>query len=83
MIEAVIYLLAIAGAGVVSVFYVPLWGILCHITILIAIIVRSALVNRYFHERLILPLALVPLLEVISLGISLTDMPSVVSYHLI
>ena len=82
MIEAVIYLLVIAGAEAVSVFYVPLWGILCHITILIVIIVRSALVNRYLHERLILPLSLVPLLRVISLGMSLTDVPRVVSYHL-
>ena len=82
MIEAVIYLLVIAGAEAVTVFCVPLWGILCHITILIAIIVRSALVNRYLHERLMLPLALVPLLRVISLGMSLTDIPRVVSYHL-
>lgn len=80
--EAVIYLLVIAGAEVVTVFYAPLWGMLCHIAILIVIIVRSALVNPHLHERLILPLALVPLLRVINLGMSLIGIPSIVSHHL-
>ena len=54
MIEAVIYLLVIAGAEAVSVFYSPPWGILCHIIISIAIIVHSALVSNNFHQRLLI-----------------------------
>ena len=80
MIEAAIYLLAIATAEAVAVFSVPPWGILCHIAVLTVIIVRSALVNRYFHERLMLPLALVPLLRIISLTMPLVNLPHIWLY---
>lgn len=77
MREAVIYLMAIAGAEAITVFSVPPWGILCYIAILIVIIVRSALVNVYFHQRLILPLALVPLMRIISVTISEMNVPQI------
>ena len=80
MIEATIYLLAIAIAEAVAVFSVPPWGILCHIAVLTVIIVRSALVNKYFHERLMLPLALVPLLRIISLTMPLVNLPRIWLY---
>lgn len=82
MIEPIIYLLAIAAAQAVSAFSVPTWGVLSHIAILTVIIVRSALVDDYLHQRLLLPLALVPLLGIIRLSMSLMDIPSIVSYHL-
>ena len=53
MIEAIIYLLAIALAEVITVFYMPLWGIVCHAIVLVAVIVHSAAVNRYFYGRLV------------------------------
>ena len=82
MVEAVIYLLAITAAQVVSAFYVPVWGILCHTVVLTVIIVRSSLVDEHFHKRLLLALALVPLLRIISLGIPLTDIPPILLYYL-
>jgi membrane protease YdiL (CAAX protease family) len=80
MIEAVIYLLAIAGAEALAAFCVPPWGALCHIVILIVIIVRSALVNKYFHQRLILPLALVPLMRILSLAMGTMNFPEIALY---
>jgi membrane protease YdiL (CAAX protease family) len=80
MIEAVIYLVAIAGAETVAFFSVPQWGALGHIAILIVIIVRSALVNKYFHQRLILPLALVPLMRILSLAIGTVNIPEIWLY---
>jgi membrane protease YdiL (CAAX protease family) len=80
MIEAVIYLVAIAGAEAVTAFSVPPWGMLCHIAILTAIIVRSALVNLYSHQRLMLPLALVPLMRVISLPMGAVNVPEMWLY---
>lgn len=80
MIEAAIYLLAIATAEAVTALSVPPWGILCHIAVLTVTIVRSALVNRYFHERLMLPLALVPLLRIISLTMPLVNLPHIWLY---
>jgi membrane protease YdiL (CAAX protease family) len=80
MLEAAIYLVAIAGAEAVSAFSVPPWGMLCHIAILTAIMVRSALVNLYSHQRLMLPLALVPLMRIISLALGTVDIPEVWIY---
>ena len=80
MIEAIIYLLAIATAEAVAVFSVPPWGILCHIAILTVIIVRSALVDDYLHQRLLLPLVLVPLLRIISLAMPLANLPHIWLY---
>jgi membrane protease YdiL (CAAX protease family) len=77
MMEAVIYLLAIAGAEAVTAFSAPPWGVLCYIVILSVIIVRSALVNLYFHQRLMFPLALVPLMRIISLTISEMNVPEI------
>jgi membrane protease YdiL (CAAX protease family) len=77
MMEAVIYLLAIAGAEAVTAFSAPPWGALCYIVILSVIIVRSALVNLYFHQRLMFPLALVPLMRIISLTISEMNVPEI------
>jgi membrane protease YdiL (CAAX protease family) len=80
--EAIIYLLGIAAAQAITAFHVPLWGILCHIALLIVIIVRSALADQNLHQRLLLSLALVPLLGIISMGMPLTDIPPILSYHL-
>ena len=80
-IEPIIYLLAIAAAQAVTTFYVPPWGILSHITILTLMIVRSASVDDYLHQRLLLPLALVPLLRIISLSMPLTDIPPILLYY--
>ncbi len=83
MIEAVIYLLAIAAAEAVTVFFVPPWGILCYIVILAIIIVRSALVNVYSHQRLMLPVTLVPLLRIITLAMPLANLPQIWLYPII
>jgi len=80
MIEAVIYLLAIAGAEAVTAVSVLPRGILCHIAILTVIIVRSALVDDYLHQRLLLPLVLVPLLRIISLAMAAVNIPQIWLY---
>jgi len=73
--EAAIYLLAIAGAETVTAFLIPPWGMLCHIAVLTVIIVRSALVTVYSHQRLLLPLVLVPLMRIISLAMGALSIP--------
>ena len=82
MIEAIIYLLAISATAAVGVFWAPPWGMLSHTVILTVIIVRSALVNQYLHQQLLLPLALVPLLKITSLAMLVTSMPPILSYYL-
>ena len=82
MVEAVIYLLAITAAQVVSAFYVPVWGILCQTVVLTVIIVRSILADRHLNQRVLLPLVLVPLLRIISLAMPLNDIPPIMLYYL-
>ncbi|MCL0052924.1 CPBP family intramembrane metalloprotease [Dehalococcoidales bacterium] len=74
MKEAIIYLVAIAVAEVITVFYLPLAGIICHMVILVALIVH-AVATRYPHRPLLLSLALVPLVRIISLCMPLANIP--------
>ncbi len=77
MIIAIIYLLAVALAEVVTVFYMPVWGIVFHIAILVAALLHSALglSANYRQRQLVLALALVPLVRIISLSMPLVDIP--------
>lgn len=83
MKEALVYLLAITIAEVVTVTIQPLWGIACHIALLVALILHSALVSRQTHRQLLLSLALVPLVRIISLSMPLANIPQVWWYPII
>ncbi len=83
MIEALIYLLAIATAEVVTVGIQPVWGIACHTLILVAVLIHASVIDKYFHQRLILSLALVPLVRIISLSLPLADIPQIWWYPII
>jgi len=71
------YLIAIAAAEVVTVIIEPVWGIFCHIAILAAFIVHSALINERPHQELLLSLALAPLIRIISLSMPLANIPQI------
>lgn len=75
MREAVAYLLVIVAAEVVTMFFHPLWGVIGHAAIMATAIARSARAGDIFQQRLILSLALVPLIRVIDLSLSLTLIP--------
>lgn len=77
MIEAVVYLLAIIIAEVVTVAVHPVWGIVGYIIVLVAIIWYPAVTDRYFPGGLILSLALVPLVRIISLSLPLANIPQI------
>ncbi len=83
MITAIIYLLAIAIAEVVTVAVQPVWGIVYHIVILVAVIVHSAKATGYPHRELLLSLALVPLVRIISLSMPLINIPQIWWYPII
>ena len=83
MIEAIICLLAIVIAEVVTVTAQPVWGIVCHIVILVAVIVHSAMITGYPHRQLLLSLALVPLVRIISLSMPLANIRQIWWYPII
>ena len=85
MVQAIVYLAAITIAEVVTVvfYYMPLWGIICHIMVLIAAILHSSLTSEQSQQRLILSLALVPLVRIISLSMGLGNIPQIWWYPII
>jgi len=83
MKAALVYLLAITIAEVIHITIGPVWGITCHIIVLIALIPHSALTRRQTHQQLLLSLALVPLVRIISLSMPLVNIPPIWWYPLI
>jgi len=83
MKEAIIYLLAITAAEAVTVFVQPVWGIVCHAIVLVAVIMHSALASDYRYRHLLLSLALVPLVRIISLSMPLVNIPQIWWYPII
>ncbi len=86
MRDALIYLLAITVAEVVTVTTItiqPVWGIASHIVILVATLLHPAIASEYRYRRLILSLALVPLIRIISLSVPLANIPQIWWYPII
>jgi len=91
MIRALIYLLAITVAEAIVILLEPVTGlvtssiigIICHIIILFVVIIDAALINKYFSERLVLSLAIIPLIRIISLSLPLADIPQMWQYPII
>ncbi len=83
MKEALVYLLAITIAEVITVTNEPVWGVVCHIIILAAAILHSALSRGQTQQQLLLSLVLVPLVRIISLSMPLADIPKVWWYPII
>jgi membrane protease YdiL (CAAX protease family) len=92
MIRAITYLLAITVAEVIVVVLENLGidivtasiiGIVCHTAILLATIIDAALIDKYFHGRLVLSLSLVPLIRIISLTLPLANIPRIWQFPMI
>ena len=74
---ALVYLLAIIIAEVVTVTTETLviLGIVFHAMILAALILHSALTKEVSYRRFLLPLALAPLVRILSLSMPLINIP--------
>ncbi len=91
MIRALIYLLAITFAEAIVILLEPaiglvsssVIGIACHVLILFAVIIDAALINRQYNQKLVLSLAIVPLIRIISLSLPLADIPQIWQYPVI
>lgn len=83
MVRAIVYLLAIVTAEVITVVYQPIAGIACHFAILLAVMMDSALWDKYYYGHLTLSLSLVPLVRIISLSMPLVDIPQLWWYPII
>ncbi|MDD5037980.1 MAG: hypothetical protein PHN78_01500, partial [Dehalococcoidales bacterium] len=77
MTTAIIYLLVIAAAELVTFYVQPVWGIVCHIMALGALILHSALVHMRSQQQLLLSLTLAPLVRIISWSLPLINIPQI------
>jgi len=80
---AVLYLVAIAGAEVVTNFYNLVGGVICHIIVLAVLIAHSSLVAKPPSSKLLLALTLAPLTRILSLAMPLAYLPPVYWYLVI
>ncbi len=80
---ALAYLVGITVAEIITVSVAPLWGILCHIILLIAAVLYAAIATEQIRQQLLLSLALVPLIRIISLSMPLANIPQVWWYPII
>ena len=91
MLKLLLYLLAITVAEAIVIMLEPalglvtssIIGISCHVVILFVVILDAALTDRYYHERLVLSLAIVPLIRIVSLSLPLAEIPQVWQYPII
>ncbi|MFC1984251.1 lysostaphin resistance A-like protein [Chloroflexota bacterium] len=83
MKAAIIYLLVVTVAELVTVLVQPAWGVACHAVVLASIVVHSALASDYRYRGFVLSLALVPLVRIISLGMPLVNIPQIWWYPII
>ncbi|MFC1864494.1 lysostaphin resistance A-like protein [Chloroflexota bacterium] len=83
MREAVVYFLAVVVAEVVTCIIQPLWGMVCHVIVLVVVIVHSALASDDRLRRLVLSLALLPLVRIMSLSMPLANIAQMWWYPII
>ena len=84
MREALLYLLPISAAEIITITLGPMWGIASHILLLVTVTLHAALFDRDQNvQRLLLSLAIIPLIRIISLSIPLVDIPQVWWYPII
>ena len=81
---AIIYLVAITGAEVVTNFFdLVVVGIIYHVVILAALIVHSSLVEESVMRKLLLVLSLAPLTRIMSLSMPLAQISQIYWYLII
>lgn len=83
MITLIAYLVAIAGAELVTALVNPLAGIAMHIVIMLALIVHASLNIKDLRHELYLTLALAPMIRLLSLSMPLGSFSQIYWYAII
>jgi uncharacterized protein len=83
MLQAIFYLLAITSAEILTIMVFPLWGIIAHTFLFLALIVHWAVDVQNPRRPLFLSLALAPLTRIVSLSMPLAGIPQIWWYPLI
>lgn len=82
-ILAFLYLILIALAELLTVMADPRWGLALHIAVLTALLVHSSLTMGHPSHKLLLALALAPLIRIFSLSMPLENLDLIYWYALV
>jgi membrane protease YdiL (CAAX protease family) len=77
------YLVAFAGAEFVTYYVTLLSGIILHFTLLLILIINSAMLKAEAHRGLLLALGLVPLIRIVSLVMPVAEISEIYWYIII
>ncbi len=80
---ALVYLVGVTVAEIITVSIASIWGIAFHISLLVAVIIYAAINTDTVRQHLFLSLALVPLTRIISLSMPLANIPQIWWYPII
>ena len=78
-----LYAAAIGIAEVVTAYYSPMHGIICHALLLVALLVHASRTYKQEINRMYLAMALAPLIRIMSLAMPLTGVPPIYWYLVI
>lgn len=83
VLTAVLYVLGITLAEIITVTFQPVAGLVVYIALLLGLVLHSAITTEQPYRQLLLSLSLVPLIRIISLAMPLAKIPQLWWYPII
>lgn len=77
------YAVAITSAEIATAYYNPIYGIACHVVLLVALLTHAALVYNQAINLVYLSLCLAPMIRIMSLSMPLIGVPPIYWYLII
>lgn len=78
-----LYAAAVTAAEIVTAYYDPLYGISCHVVLLVALLAHASLAYKQTINLIYLSLSLAPMIRIMSLSMPLTGIPLMYWYLII
>ncbi len=78
-----LYAAAITAAEIVTAYYNPIYGIACHVVLLVALLVHASLAYKHAINMVYLALSLAPMIRIMSLCMPLVGVPPIYWYLII
>lgn len=78
-----LYAAAVTAAEIITAYCNPLYGIACHVVLLVALLVHASLVYKQAINLVYLTLSLAPLIRILSLSMPLIGVPPMYRYLII
>ena len=77
------YAAAVTAAEIITAYYNPIYGIVCHVVLLVALLAHASLAYRQAINLVYLSLCLAPMIRIMSLSMPLISVPPMYWYLII